>query len=136
MPLSAYFARESILLTSMNAGPVRTGTAANGVAVIDVQSQGIDRRIALQDRLLVGGPADVAVLNRVNQLGVGSEGVDNRVAIGGLLRLDGGQRDGCVQGHDLVDGRTLLKFRRRRRLHRGHSLDGLVNSGGSRGLHR
>jgi hypothetical protein len=82
---------ESILLTSMNAGPVRTGAAANGVAVIDDQSLGIDRWIALQERLLVGGPADVAVLNRVNQLGVGSEGVDNRVAIGGLLRLDGGR---------------------------------------------
>jgi hypothetical protein len=69
--------------------------AADGVAIIEIQPQRVDRQVALEERLLVDRPLDLPRLDRVDEFGVGVEGADLGRAACAVGGLNGGKRDGA-----------------------------------------
>src|SRR5207248_7858222 len=67
-------------------------SAADDVAVAQIQPQRINRQVALQVRLLVDGPLHVTVLDRIDKGGVRVEGSDPGLADRKSTRLNSSHR--------------------------------------------
>src|SRR5207248_3844179 len=126
------------LVHQVRAGQRGLATAED-VAVGLVQPQGVDGLVALQPRLLVDGPLQVARLDLRRDLRVEVERADLRLAAGVLGRVDGVERDRRAERDDEVDARVLLQLRRDGRAHRRQvrtvHVDLVVRATGERRLH-
>src|SRR4051812_27693871 len=102
VPASARWATELMFVSSTNVGPVKVGWPPPITFLLMKYSQRIDRKIALQERLLIDGPCDHSVLDRVDHACVGVERRDPRVTVHLRDRLQRGQCHWRTEGQDAV----------------------------------